>query len=69
MSQPDWLEDYVDEVNSSSKFGLYIAEGLDVTNLDLINQRLLTDGLKPLSPDKHRYLLDLYGGKDYFLTS
>ena len=34
MNIPDWVAEYVDEVNNGYRFSVYISQGLDVSNLE-----------------------------------
>ncbi len=66
MNTPDWLEGYVDEVNNGHRFGFYVSQGLDISDLNQVNELLIRDGFKPLEPERHKALLDLYKGKGGF---
>lgn len=63
MNIPDWVAEYVDEVNNGYRFSVYISQGLDVSNLTELNEWLVRDGFKPLEEDRHKALLNLYKEK------
>lgn len=62
MNNPNWLEGYVDEVNNGHRFGFYVSQGVDVSDLNQVNELLIRDGFKPLERERHKALLDLYKG-------
>jgi hypothetical protein len=43
MNNPDWLDGYVDEVNNGHRFGFYVSQGLDVSDLNQVNELLISD--------------------------